>query len=293
MQKNRTLKLEHPHNLHRLAKPYEIWLYVLAILPMIIMFILMFLSSEGISTEGMEFAGFNNFTILKEKSIFIAFWNSVKISVLTTIISLFLGYLIAYGLFCSKFQHKNMILLLLILPMWSNILIRILALRNVMQANNILTSFCEYVFNLAPNSLRFPNLLGTDLAILIGCVITYLPYVILPIYTSLEKIDSSLLEASSDLGMTNFKTFWKVTFPLTTKGMTSGAIMILLPCLSGFAIPNILGNGNVLLIGNIIEQFFDNMNYNCGSLLAILILIIIMSAIIIVNKVDKEGETLL
>ena len=93
--------------------------------------------------------------------------------------------------------------------------------------------------------------------------------------------------------MTDFTTFWKVTFPLTVKGITSGTIMVLLPCLSGFAIPTILGNGNILLIGNIIEQYFYNMNYNNGSILAIIILILILGSIMIINKVDKEGETLI
>ena len=292
MQKNNKL-IEHPHKLHLLAKPYEIWLYILAIIPMLIMFALMFFSTEGISLDDVSFQGFKNFAILSEKSILVAFYNSVKFSVITTIICLFLGYNVAYCLHSSKFKHKYLILLLLIMPMWSNILIRILALRNVMQPNNIITSFIEYLFNLESNTLTFPNILGTDIAIIIGCVITYLPYVILPIYTALEKIDPSLLEASSDLGLTEFTTFWKVTFPLTIKGITSGTIMVLLPCLSGFAIPTILGNGNILLIGNIIEQFFNNMNYNSGSILAIIILIVILSSIMIVNKVDKEGETLI
>lgn len=293
MQKIQSKQIEHPHKLHLLAKPYEYWLYLLAILPMFIMFILMFFSNEGISLDEITFQGFNNFHILGEKSVLVAFGNSIKFSVLTTIICLLLGYNVAYLLHCSKIKHKYLILLLLILPMWSNILIRILALRNVMQPNNIITSFIEYVLQLKPNSIVFPNLLGTDLAILIGCVLTYLPYVILPIYTALEKIDPSLLEASNDLGMTDFTTFWKVTFPLTVKGITSGTIMVLLPCLSGFAIPTILGNGNILLIGNIIEQYFNNMNYNNGSILAIIILILILGSIMIINKVDKEGETLI
>ena len=93
--------------------------------------------------------------------------------------------------------------------------------------------------------------------------------------------------------MTEFTTFWKVTFPLTFKGITSGTIMVLLPCLSGFAIPTILGNGNILLIGNIIEQYFNNMNYNNGSILAVIILVVILSAITLINKIDKEGETLI
>lgn len=293
MQKNSTNRVDKPHNLHYLAKPYEIWLYLLALLPMLIMFLLIFVDSEGISLDGMRFVGFNNFSNLAQKSILIAFWNSVKFSVLATLLALVFGYLVAYSLYKSKFKHKNMILLLLILPMWSNILIRILALRNIMQPNNIVTSFIEYIFHLTPNSISFNNLLGTDFAVLIGLCITYLPYVILPIYTALEKIDLSLIEASEDLGMTDFKTFWKVIFPLTNKGMISGSIMVLLPCLSGFAIPNILGDGNILLIGNIIEQYFTNVNYNMGALLATIILVIILSSIFVVNKFDKEGETLI
>jgi spermidine/putrescine transport system permease protein len=116
---------------------------------------------------------------------------------------------------------------------------------------------------------------------------------VLPIYTSLEKIDPLLHEAALDLGLTETKKFWKVILPLASKGIVSGSIMVLLPCLSGFAIPKILGDGNILLIGNIIEQKFVNMNYNQGSILAIVILIIILGSILIINKVDKEGETLI
>ena len=124
-------------------------------------------------------------------------------------------------------------------------------------------------------------------------VFTYLPFMVLPIYTSLEKIDPLLHEAALDLGLTETKKFWKVILPLASKGIVSGSIMVLLPCLSGFAIPKILGDGNILLIGNVIEQKFINMNYNQGAILAIVILIIILGAILIINKVDKEGETLI
>lgn len=294
MQKDRTNRvIQQEHRLDLLAKPYEFWLYILALLPMIIMVALIFVNSEGISFSDMQFVGFNNFAVLIEKSTLIAFGNSVFYAVITTVICLFLGYVVAYGLYKSKIKNKYLVLLLLILPMWSNILIRILALRNLMQANNIITSFLEYIFGLETGTITFANLLGTGGAVLIGLVITYLPYAILTIYTSLEKMDKSLFEASADLGMTEFMTFWKVTFPLTIKGLTSGGIMVLLPCLSGFAIPNILGDGNILLIGNIIEQYFGNMNYNAGSLLAVIILIVILGSILLINKVDKEGETLI
>ncbi len=271
------------HNLDRLSKPYLIWLYILALFPMIIMLGLTFVQSEGVSLDGMSLT-FQNFADLFEVSIGVAFWNSIRFSILTTIICLFFGYIVAYRLFKSKFKNKSLILMLLILPMWTNILLRTEALGNIMQENNMITNML---------GITGINIIGSDFAVLVGLVFTYLPFVILPIYTALEKIDPSLEQAALDLGVTEVTKFWKVIFPLSIKGMVSGSIMVLLPCLSGFAIPKILGQGNILLIGNIIEQNFSNMNYNLGALLAVIILIVILSAILLVNKVDKEGETLL
>ncbi|HIT43631.1 TPA: ABC transporter permease [Candidatus Avacholeplasma faecigallinarum] len=286
MQKNSTNLIppsQTSHHLHRLAKPYLYWLYIFACFPLCIMFVLMFLDTEGIRLEGMSFT-LANFDTLIQKSTIVAFFNSIKYSVLTTIICIFFGYLIAYSLYKSKIKNKYLILLLLILPMWTNVLLRINALASVFKENNILTDILGF---------GGVNIIGTDLAIILGMVFTYLPFIVLPIYTSLEKIDPSLHEAAMDLGVTEFTEFWKVTVPLSLRGVVSGSIMVLLPCLSGFAIPKILGEGNILLIGNIIEQSFINMSYNIGSVLAIVVLIIILGAILLVNKFDKEGETLL
>lgn len=287
MQKNSANSIipthQHSHRLDRLAKPYLIWLYILACLPMLILFGLMFVETEGIKTDGMSFT-IQNFSTLTEKSTVVAFLNSIKYSFITTIACIFFGFLIAYSLYKSKLKHKYLILVLLILPMWTNILLRINALASVFKENNILTDLL---------GIKGIDIIGTDLAIILGMIFTYLPFMVLPIYTSLEKIDPLLHEAALDLGLTEFKKFWKVVVPLASKGMVSGSIMVLLPCLSGFAIPKILGNGNILLIGNIIEQSFVNMSYNIGSVLAIVILIIILGSIILISKVDKEGETLL
>ena len=286
MQKNSTNLIppsQTSHHLHRLAKPYLYWLYIFACFPLCIMFVLMFLDTEGIRLEGMSFT-LANFDTLIQKSTIVAFFNSIKYSVLTTIICIFFGYLIAYSLYKSKIKNKYLILLLLILPMWTNVLLRINALASVFKENNIITDILGF---------GGINIIGTDLAIILGMVFTYLPFIVLPIYTSLEKIDPSLHEAAMDLGVTEFTEFWKVTVPLSLRGVVSGSIMLLLPCLSGFAIPKILGEGNILLIGNIIEQSFINMSYNIGSVLAIVVLIIILGAILLVNKFDKEGETLL
>lgn len=287
MQNNRNslrkLKPEHNHHLDRMAKPYLYWLYIFACLPVLIMFCLMFVDAEGIRFESMSFT-FSNFSILGTESVMIAFWNSFRYSIITTIICIFFGYLLAYSLYKSKIRNKYLVLLLLILPMWTNILLRINALASIFKPENILSD----IFGI-PGL----NIIGTDWAILLGMVFTYLPFIVLPIYTSLEKIDPSLEEAALDLGVTEMTKFWKVIVPLSMKGVLSGSMMVLLPCLSGFAIPKVLGAGNILLIGNIIEQSFINMSYNQGSVLAIILLIIILGSIVLINKVDKEGETLL
>ena len=287
MQKEKRIIPPHQvsHHLDRMARPYLIWLYIFALIPVILMIFLMFVDAEGIKFQGME-ATVTNFQILTEKSTIIAFWNSVKYSIVTTVVCIFFGYLVAYSLYKSKIKNKYLILLLLVLPMWTNFLLRINALASVFKANNILTD----ILGINGHGL---DIIGTDLAIYLGMVFTYLPFMVMPIYTSLEKIDPLLHEAALDLGMTDFKKFWKVVLPLSSKGIVSGSIMVLLPCLSGFAIPKVLGEGNITLIGNIIEQNFVNMNYNLGSVLAIVILIIILGSILIINKVDKEGETLL
>lgn len=287
MQKASSNKIIPPHqvshHLDRMSRPYLFWLYLFALVPVVVMIFLMFVDSEGISVGGME-ATITNFTILTEKSTLVAFLNSIKYAVITTAICIFFGVLISYSLYKSKIKNKYLVLLILILPMWTNFLLRINALASVFKSENILSSILGF---------SFPSIIGTDFAIILGMVFTYLPFMVLPIYTSLEKIDPLLHEAALDLGLTETKKFWKVILPLASKGIVSGSIMVLLPCLSGFAIPKVLGDGNILLIGNIIEQKFINMNYNQGSILAIVILIIILGSILIINKVDKEGETLI
>jgi spermidine/putrescine transport system permease protein len=271
------------HRLDRMAKPYLYWLYIFACLPVFLMVFLMFVDTEGIRFEGMSLT-FSNFTFLSNASVLTAFFNSFKYSILTTLICIFFGYLLAYTLHKSKIKNKYMVLLLLILPMWTNILLRINALASVFKSANIISD----IFN-----IKGLDIIGTDIAIILGMVFTYLPFIVLPIYTSLEKVDFSLEEAALDLGMTETAKFWKVIVPLTMSGVLSGSMMVLLPCLSGFAIPKVLGQGNILLIGNIIEQNFMTMSYNLGAVLAVVLLVIILGSILIVNKFDKEGETLI
>ncbi len=271
----------------KLAIPYFVWLYVLAIIPFVIMVILSFVNNEGLNFSKAIFT-LDNFGYLTTSSTVIAFMNSLFYAVIATLTCIVIGYMVAYAIFRSHFKNKFLVMTILILPMWSNMLLRIEALKNIMEPHNIITDI------LSKLGIHVSlDIAGTPLAVIIGLISTYIPFMILSIYTALEKIDYSLEEAALDLGLTETKKFWKVIFPLSTKGIVSGSIMVFLPCMSGFAIPEILGQGNILLIGNVIDQHFRNMNYNLGSLLAVVILIIILGAIFLASKFDKEGETLL
>ncbi|MFA6801405.1 MAG: ABC transporter permease [Acholeplasmataceae bacterium] len=269
----------------RLAIPYIVWLSLLVFIPTIALVILGFTNlTSSIVFSNIQFT-FSNFTIFSEISILTGFKNSLIYASLTTIISFVTGYLLAYIIYKSKFKNKFMIMTLMILPMWSNLILRIDGLANIMSNNNILVDLIGF------SPLR--NLIGTPVGILIGMVFTYVPFMILPIYTALEKIDYNLDEASSDLGLTPIKTFMFVTFPLSFKGVVTGAIMVFLPTFSGFAIPKILSQGNMIFLGNIIENKFTNTVYNDGALLSASILLFIFLAMFLLRRFDKEGETLL
>lgn len=271
----------------KLAIPYFVWLYVLAIIPFLIMIVLAFVSNEGMDFSNFTFT-LSNFRQLATSSTLIAFRNSFTYATIATVSCMVIGYMIAYAIFRSHFKNKFLVMTILILPMWSNILLRIEALKNLMEPHNIITDI------LAKIGIHVGlDFAGTPLAVIIGLIATFIPFMVLSIYTALEKIDYSLEEAALDLGLTETKKFWKVVFPLSLKGIVSGSIMVFLPCMSGFAIPEILGQGNIVLIGNVIDQHFRNMNYNIGALLADVILIVILGAILLVNKFDKEGETLI
>lgn len=276
----------------KLSTPYLYWLYILALFPALFMFLLMFLDiPEGLDISGGLKFTLENFKQLSEPSTLIAFRNSFIYAGISTVLSIIFGYLVAFRLFRSKFKNKFLILVILILPMWTNILLRTESLAGFLTADgNIVLSLIEKIFGTKPG---WAEVIGTPAAVIFGLFVTYVPFMVMPIFNSLEKIDKSIEEAALDLGLTETQKFFKVILPMSSKGIVTGSIMVFLPCLSGFAIPEILGRGNIVLIGNVIEASFKNMSYTIGSLLAVIILIVILLGIFIVSKIDKEGETLL
>jgi len=262
-----------------------VWLSILVFIPIIAMIFIGFSNLDSSVSLAEISLSFGHLSILTQSSTIIAFRNSLIFALATTFISFIFGYFIAYEIKLTKFKNKFVLLTLVILPMWSNLILRTESLANIMSENNILKSI--FGFNI------FGNIAGTWMAVLFGLVFTYMPFMILSVYTALEKIDFALEEAALDLGLTPLKKFWKVVFPLSLKGVVTGSIMVFLPTLAGFAIPKILSRGQIVFIGNIIDSKFIYTNYNHGALLAVVILIFILGSILLITKFDKEGETLL
>ncbi|MGD9908998.1 MAG: ABC transporter permease [Candidatus Izemoplasmatales bacterium] len=270
------------------SRPYMIWLLVLVILPLLMMLFLTFFQTEALTFNNWELTLVNWRMLFTDFAVRVALKNSFIYASLATLIAFLIGYPMAYILTRSNFSNKLVILVLTIIPMWSNSLLRSYALANLLGPDSILNDL------LSNYGMSFVwDIKGTGLSITIALVLTYLPFMILPIYTVLEKIEPSLLEASMDLGANPSKTFMKVTFPMSLKGVATGVIMVFLPSFSGFAIPKILGNGQVVFIGTLIDSSFINRSYNFGSVLSLVIILIIFGSMFVVQKVDKEGETLL
>lgn len=265
-----------------LSLPYFIWLCIFVLIPVLIMLVLAFTKTDGLNFGEAEVT-LENVKELANPIYLKALGNSLKIAFFTTLACFLIGYPAAYIISFSKIKRKMLVLLCMILPMWSNMLLRIVAWEKLFYPVSILNKL----------GISF-DLIGSQSAVIFVNAITYLPFMIFPIFTILEKTDRSLIEASQDLGVPAYKTFFKVTFPLSLKGVLSGVIMVFLPAATGFAISERIGAGQILLIGNIIENLFKRaFNYNLGALLAIFVSIIITLSVILFQKVDKEGETLL
>ncbi len=255
------------------AIPYFIWLIVLAFLPIVVMIAFTFLSMNGSSLEGASFS-FEAYNRLIDPSIAKLIWNSLIVAFWTVFFCVLIGYPCAYFVSFSKLKNKLLILLLLILPMWSNSMLRIVSWLR------LFTSKYFVGFNLA----------GSMEAVIFVSVTTYLPFMIFPIYTILEKLDRGLIEASNDLGVPKFKTFLKVTLPLSISGVYSGIIMVFLPAATGFAISQTIGLGKIRLIGNLLQSVFEKNNYNFGSLISVLVSLVITLVILLFSKFNKEKK---
>lgn len=275
-------------NFKRYAIPYVLWLGVLVLVPLILLTLIAFSATKfSLSFSSFKFNVDHISTVFTAQNL-TAFWNSIKLAFIATIGCILVGYPVSFIISMSKLKNKYLTLLIVLFPMWICMLLRLKIINNMISEGGLLESFFGIKINIS----------GTEFAVVLVMILMYLPFMILPIFTQLQKIDRSLFEASQDLGANPFRTFYKVTLPLSMKGVTSGIIMVFLPAATGFAIPEIIGNGKINLIGNVIENYISGAKgvatqYNVGCMISLVIIFLVFGSLMIINKIDAEGETLL
>ena len=253
----------------KLIYPYIGWLAVLVVMPMLMIVFYAF------TTSGNDVLQFNftleHFIRFFEDDLFPSvLYRSLVLAFYVTILCLIIGYPMAYFMAKLKPNNQMLILLLVTLPMWINMLVRTYAWRGILMELDI----------------------DAEIKVYIGMIYNFLPFMIIQIYTSLSKIDSSLLQASADLGANSFNTFKRVVLPLSIPGVIAGIMLVFLPAVSSFFIPKLLGGGDFILIGNLIENYFVTTgDWNFGSAISLIMAIIIMISMYFTKKIDRQVES--
>ena len=271
-------RLQALKNKKTLATPYLIWSAAFILIPLCMVFYYGFTDRDGNFT-------FQNIFAIQNPEHLKALWLSLLLSFISTIFCLLLAYPLAMILASFRVKNNSFIVMIFILPMWMNFLLRTLAWQSLLEKtgviNNLLTFF------------HLPNIaiINTPYAIILGMVYNFLPFMVLPIYNSLTKIDQNIIHAARDLGANGFRTFQKITLPLSIPGIISGITMVFVPALTTFVISNLLGGSKILLIGNVIEQeFTQTSNWHLGSGLSIVLMIFIIISMVFTAIFDKDGE---
>ena len=241
------------------------------------------------------FTGVDGFTLTNLKWIWIyrdTLWLSVWLSVVATVICLVLAYPVAYMISRAGEKLQRNATLFIMLPMWMNFLVRTYAWMTILENNGLVNNALRGIFD---EDFAGLNMINNHGAIILGMVYNYLPYMILPIYTALTKIDNSLIEAARDLGSGGSQVFRRIILPLSVPGIISGITMVFIPSISTFIISKILGGGKDFLIGDLIEDYFLGnsgvVNYNIGAALSLVIMVMILLATYLMNRFDKDAKT--
>ncbi|MCQ4286484.1 ABC transporter permease subunit [Pseudomonas stutzeri] len=223
-----------------------------------------------------------NYIFLSEDDLYwAAYAGSLKIAFFSTLLCLLIGYPMAYAIARARKDLQTVLLLLIMMPTWTAILIRVYAWMGILSSNGILNGLLMGL-GLIDEPLR---ILNTDVAVYIGVVYSYLPFMILPLYANLVKHDLSLLEAASDLGARSLTSFWKITVPLSKNGIIAGCMLVFIPVVGEFVIPELLGGPETLMIGKVLwQEFFNNRDWPVASALAVVMLAILLVPIILFNR---------
>ena len=227
----------------------------------------------------------SNFIRLFEDNLYIlAYVNSLKIAFISTVFALLIGYPMAYFIARSTDRWRNIFLMLVILPFWSSFLLRVYAWIGFLKNEGVINNFLEWT-----GLISAPiQMIQTDFAVYVGIVYTYLPFMILPLYTNLVKLDQSLLEASADLGARPIRTFLSITLPLSLPGIIAGSMLVFIPAIGEFVIPSLLGGPGTLMIGRVLfDEFFSNRDWPMASAVAFAMLLVVVVPIMFMQSAQS------
>ena len=257
--------------------PYIIWMGIFVVAPIIFVVIYAFTTTDGYLTL-QNFAAMGRFAPVFVRSFSLAF--------ISTIICILIGYPIAYILSREGMRVQRLMIMLIVLPMWMNFLLRTYAWMSILENTGLLNRFLSFL------GLPTLNIINTPTAVVIGMVYNFLPFMILPIYSVIVKIDRSLYEAAQDLGANTISVFRKVVFPMSLPGVLSGIMMVFVPAVSTFVITQLLGGGMVMMLGDLIEMQFLGTAYNpqLGSAIALVMMLIVIVFMYVVNRFGAGEE---
>ncbi len=272
-------------NFKSMVYPYLIWACIFIVIPMIMIALYAF-TVKGNSVMTFKFTLDNFKEFFADAIYFNVFKRSVYIAVITTVLCIIIGYPIAYITANMAGERNKMTMVLLItIPTWINMLVRTYAWLGILQDNGLVNTILQ--------ALGFSpiKLIHTDFAVIFGMVYNFIPFMIIQIYTSLTKMDKSYLEAAEDLGANKAQSFLRITLPLSLPGIISGITLVFLPAVSSFFIPKLLGGGQYVLIGNVIEdKFLTAGNWNFGSAISMLMAIVMILLMWLTKKADRTPE---
>lgn len=269
-----------------LSTPYILWTILFTIVPLLIILIFSLSASSKIGNLSMDFT-LDRYVQFFEPIYADVFFRSIKLSLYSTAFCLILGYPVAYIIANKKMKMRNFLILFIILPQWTNFLLRTYAWMSILKDNGPINAFLLNI-----GLIKEPlTLLYTDGAVLMGMIYNFLPYMILPIYTVILKIDKAYVEAARDLGASGSTTFRKIILPLSMPGIVSGIIMVFMPAISTFVISDLLGGGHSMLMGNLIQnQFLAARNWQFGSAISMILIFIILITMLVLNKYSSSDK---
>jgi spermidine/putrescine transport system permease protein len=262
-----------------ISTPYIIWMLIFILVPLV----LVLYYSVTVSTPSGTAFTLDNFEKFMQPIYMKVLIRSVVLALISTLVCLVIGYPVAMILAGRDLSRRNLLVLLFIIPMWMNFLLRTYAWMTLLDRKGIL--------NMVLGTLHLPqiNILYTDIAVVLGMVYNFLPFMVLPIFSVMSKIDRSLVEAAEDLGSDSFTVFRRITFPLSLPGVVSGITMVFMPSVTTFVISKLLGGSQYTLIGNLIEdQFMRVYDWNFGSAVSIIMMVLILISMAIMSRYENE-----